>query len=263
MSNSSEPAVATSRDLLRHVHHGSVMSLALGQTDVVVDRILRFAHRSWKAATGPQALPTFDAYVQAAYTHRGSLPPSPGPYGLPPNAIFFFAYNEAGFHESDIVWIRDDDMHPAYRWRRWVLMDVIAPQPHLIIPFHEPFIPYHGNAARMEAALNKMDVLPVWFTQVNRSIGVPVTGDIQALLPHDRLFGRSQAHTIKIKFSVCQMHCSAIQPLTLAIRQWPGYKACDKQVRLLRAGQARASVSVARLAQLVASSVHNFMGVRT
>ena len=202
MAGSSNPAFATSRTLVNHVHHGSVIALALGSPDIVVDRVLRLAYRSWKAASGTQALPTFDAYLQTAYMHRGSLPAIPGPYGLPHNAILFFAYNEAGFHETDIVWSRDDDMPEPYRWRRWVVMDIIAPQPHLIIPYREPFVPYSGNAARMEAALNKMDVLPVWFVQTNRSVGVPVTGDIQGLLPHDRSFGRSQAHTIKIKFSV-------------------------------------------------------------
>ncbi|KZV66128.1 hypothetical protein PENSPDRAFT_755920 [Peniophora sp. CONT] len=236
-----DPIFASARGLLNYVHNQSVVSLALCSSDTVADRILRLAHRSWKAAPGPQ-VPTFDAYLRAAYTHRGSLPPIASRYGLPVGAIVFFAYQEANFHETDIVWIRDDDMPEAYRWRRWVVMDIIAQHPHLIIPFHGPFIPYSGNAARMEAALNKMDVLPVWFTQTNQTVGVPVTGDIQALLPHNRVFGRSQAHTVKIKFS------------------WPGYQHCDKQVRLIRAGQARTSVSVARLAQLVASSVHNFMG---
>ncbi|VDC00994.1 unnamed protein product [Peniophora sp. CBMAI 1063] len=247
MPHSSGHASMASRALLTQVHHGSVLSLALGSPDVVVDRVIRLAYRSWKSATGQHTLPTFDAYLQAAYMHRGFLPPQAAHYGLPHNVVLFFAYNEAGFHETDIVWSRDDDVAEAYRWRRWVVMDVIAPQPHLIIPFREPFIPYQGNAARMEAALNKMDVLPVWFTQTNRTVGVPVdaANEILALLPPNRTFGRSQAHTIKIKFS------------------WPGYNPCDKQVRLLRAGQARASVTVARLAQLVASSVHNFMGEAT
>ncbi|KZV66136.1 hypothetical protein PENSPDRAFT_689250 [Peniophora sp. CONT] len=155
------------------------------------------------------------------------------PQGLPPGAIAFLAHEDSGIHPSDII-----ETANAAR-SRWCILDVRAQDPTRIIPATMLF-PYALQPTRLNSELDRTDMLPLWFWQHSRSLGIPITASNFDCIP-DRPT-RIEASSLKVAL------------------HWINYEPVEKQIQLrTKPNQGKGSVSLQRLAFLIAGAVRNAM----
>ena len=98
---------------------------------------------------------------------------------------------------ADVVETEADD--PLRTRHRWCILDIRVPDPAHIIPA-TIIVPYSQQPTRIDAELDKTDMLPMWFWQANGSLGVPISANNFDVLPDK--FTRVNASSLKVGFSV-------------------------------------------------------------
>jgi hypothetical protein len=105
--------------------------------------------------------------------------------------------------------------------------------------------------------------MPMFFVNVDRSLGVPVLNaaagqmQLQGVGLPPQLADKS---TIKIRISVCVRSLPERSP-SLTVLQWPGYDPSERQVQLKDQTPARNPVTLERFVKHVASRVLHFLEV--
>ncbi|KZV66143.1 hypothetical protein PENSPDRAFT_100009 [Peniophora sp. CONT] len=157
------------------------------------------------------------------------------PQGLPSGAIAFLAHEDSGVHSSDIIETVD-----AAR-SRWCILDVRVQDPVRIIPA-TIVLPYAQQPTRLNSELGRTDMLPLWFWQHSGELGTPLVARSFDHIP-DRPT-RIEASSLKVAL------------------HWINYEPVEKQIQLrTKPNQGKSSVSLQRLAFLIASAVRNAMSV--
>ncbi|KZV71373.1 hypothetical protein PENSPDRAFT_734132, partial [Peniophora sp. CONT] len=179
-------------------HRTSVLSAAFG-LDFAVKHAFDHAFSLWTAenAASSDSWVNLEDFVRASYHDLNEQ--DHAPHGLPPNSIPFFAWG---------TFIRDGYTYQARSASWWYMLDMVAPNPSLIIP-STLFIPYvKTSAVRSENVVKSFKRTPIWFVRSDGGLGVSVEGGRPSLWHGEKEFRRSdgtERKTMKIK-------CS-----------WPGY----------------------------------------
>ncbi|VDC00456.1 unnamed protein product [Peniophora sp. CBMAI 1063] len=199
----------------------SVISLTFGPLSALA-RVFRFIYPAYYADPNANIVP-FNIFVLLSGI-RATLTP-----GLPRNSIAFFAYEELKLHPVDTTSL----LEPGWEYMRYCIIDMIAENPHLIIP-SRLFVPYEGTN-RAETSLQRTDMLPVFFFRSDGGVGVRIDSstDFDMLLDVPT---RITAKSLKV------------------VLQFLDYSLNEKQIQL-RPTAARPAASSRHLARLVASKV--------
>ncbi|KZV71590.1 hypothetical protein PENSPDRAFT_751685 [Peniophora sp. CONT] len=211
-------------------HAGDTILGATFRSEVAGDRAIRVV---FDLASGAdiQLLP-IDLLVCISYWRPGATGA-----GMPTGAIAFEALKGNDIHPSDIVATQPDGLHNTRRC--WCVLDMRVTEPVRIIPA-TLLVPYVQQPSRCNAELEKTDMLPLWFWQVNGSLGVPIIADGFTCLPETP--SRVKASSLKVGF------------------WWRNYGPLEKQVQLrIKSAQPNTPITTRRLAKTIAGAVQNAM----
>lgn len=151
-------APATRQQLLDFYAH-SVITLTFG-AQIAIERMLRLVHRAYTRIDI-----SYDVFLNWS-TRRVERP-----HGVPSDSIAFYAYDSLKVHPADLF-----VLYPAQSgWPEAAsccVIDVFTDNPSLVIP-SRLFIPHEGTG-RMEAFLQRTDMLPIFFTRTDGRVGVRI-----------------------------------------------------------------------------------------
>ncbi|VDC05489.1 unnamed protein product [Peniophora sp. CBMAI 1063] len=199
----------------------SVTALSFG-LQPALERALRFMQPAWNHTV------QFEAFVASSTFRVGQLP------GVPSNSIAFFAYPELHIDPTDTFLIATG---PHGWFNLYCSIDIIAENPALIIP-SRLFVPHEGSR-RMEAFLQRTDMLPIFFSRTGGGVGVRIDSNVDFDMLLD-VPTRITAHSLKV------------------ILHLLNYTPNEKQIQL-RTAAGSPNVSSRRLARLVAAKVSHFV----
>ena len=147
----------------------TVISLVFSRP-VAGDRASRFAfHMAAQRMPHDVAIDdfVFRSYFRPEHDHWQQ------PCRIPPNAIAFSVSGDGCVHDSDIINVGARSPCCA---GCWCILDVRAADPFRIIPANI-VVPYADSPSpyRLNKELDRTDMLPLWFWNEGRTLGVPIT----------------------------------------------------------------------------------------
>ncbi|VDB98589.1 unnamed protein product [Peniophora sp. CBMAI 1063] len=144
----------------------------------------------------------------------------------------FFAYHELCIDTSDTLWITQ----PNHTLALYCIADMLAIYPSHVIP-SRLFIPYGPGTIRRDLALQRTDMLPIFFRRTDGGVGITIHNadiSVNALLDDPT---RITATSLKVFLHLIN------------------YSPIERQIQLRTSSTSPQSISVQRLARLVASKV--------
>lgn len=172
-----------------HAGH-TVLNLTFGP-EVAGDRALRQVLPMAERANKQMPLQEVVIRSYCRPNYMGQLP-----HGMPAGAIAFMVHENSGVHPRDVI----EAIDTAHNARsRWCILDIRVADPSLIIPA-TILMPYSQQPTRLNAELDRTDMLPLWFWQNNGTLGVPISATNLDCLPDKPT--RIEATSLKVAICV-------------------------------------------------------------
>ncbi|KAI0027481.1 hypothetical protein K488DRAFT_90827 [Vararia minispora EC-137] len=238
------PSRLTESQIVSDYHRTSLLRIATDSAEkngYVVQRMIRFIRRH--ATSAPGSTETERAYnlYSHAWTALNAFD-NGDPRALPNGAIGIpFSYT-TGFTAHDA----SDD----HNGKTYLIVDFICTgdQARRVIPM-QPIGPYLNAPSRRDCLLDQTDLLPLFFVNMDRTVGVPILGPFDSIYP-TKIFARSEKSSLKVCFN------------------WPNIPTDEKfskrqiqyRTKVDNKTPKRVTIPVQRMANLVANAVVNFMG---
>ncbi|KZV66958.1 hypothetical protein PENSPDRAFT_688556 [Peniophora sp. CONT] len=215
----------TARQPLLGFLTNSVITLTFG-AQPAIERFLRLVYRAYTGMAMP-----YEAFIVSS-TRRVDQHLS-----APSDSIAFFAYSQLDVHPADIIYLTPGQSGWTTPAAPCCVVDIIAHNPSLVIP-SRLFVP-HAGTGRMEAFLQRTDMLPLFFTRMDGGVGVRIDSSADFNMLFD-VPTRITAHSLKV------------------ILHLLNYPSMERQIQL-RTATAEPHVYSRRLARLVAHKVFQFI----
>ncbi|VDB99983.1 unnamed protein product [Peniophora sp. CBMAI 1063] len=204
--------------VLRQRLENTVIARAFG-VNVALERMRRFVRAGY---VGAEHAPALDDSIVLLLNEAAAV------HHIPLSCIAFAAHDALRLHITDRIGINTPDLG----WTQWCVFDLVDPEPWLIVPMGL-FVPFRGTK-RSESALQRTDMLPLFFARSDGGTGVSVAANTNyETIPNTPT--RVSGTSLKVIINL------------------PNYTTYERQIQLRC--PANGTVSAQRLARIVAAKV--------